>query len=55
MLATCDSINKVVEDSLMHKFEVVVAPISKGSAVAWAVQQLPNDAEYSMQDISLVV
>ena len=47
MLATCDSINKGVEGSLMHKFEVVGAAISKGGAVAWAVQLLPNDAEYS--------
>ena len=47
MLATRDSINKGVEESLIHKLRIVEAPFSKGGAVAWAVQQLPNDVEYS--------
>lgn len=46
MLATCDRINKGTGESLLHKLEVVGAPITKGGAVARAVHQIQYECKY---------
>lgn len=46
MLATCDRINKGIGESLLHKLEVVGAPISKGGRVARAVRQMQQEEDY---------
>ena len=47
MLATCDRINKGTGESLLHKLEVVGAPLTKGGRVAQAVQQLQQEWQYN--------
>ena len=46
MLATCDRINKGIGESLLHKLEVVGAPVTKGGAVARAVHRFQLDSHY---------
>lgn len=47
MLATCDRINKGIGESLLHKLEVVGAPISRGGRVARAIQQMQHECQYN--------